>query len=88
MGRKRKTLAILTTNNPPLSKRMKNTKTIIREAQELSDEYEYYADCERRGEISRATYFRACATGDGLTHAQAESWLRENYQRAGVGHLY
>jgi hypothetical protein len=67
---------------------MKLLKTILAEAQEMSDEYEFYADAERTGEISRNTFFRACAAGDGLTRAEAEACLKENYQRAGVAHLY
>lgn len=68
---------------------MKTTKTILREVRELqiADEYEYYADAERTGEISRATYFRACALA-GLTRTEAKECLRENYQRAGVAHLF
>ena len=68
---------------------MKQLKTILREAQEnhQADEFEFYADAERTGEISRKTYFRACAAGD-ATHGDAAEWLRENYQRAGIAHLY
>jgi len=68
---------------------MKQLKTIIREAKvnHQSDEFEFFADAQRSGEISFATYIRACAVGDGLTHDSACAALRENYQRAGVGHL-
>lgn len=67
----------------------KRLATIIREAQETheDDEFSFYADAERRGEISRETYFRACKAGD-ASRAEAAEWLRENYQRAGVEHLY
>lgn len=67
---------------------MKTLKTILKEASSMSDEYEYYADAERTGEISRAVYLRACAAGDGLTKEEALKCLRENYQRAGRGHLF
>lgn len=68
---------------------MKQLKTILREAQEYhqADEFEFYADAERTGEISRETYFRACAAGN-ASRAEASEWLQENYQRAGIGHLY
>lgn len=66
---------------------MKNTKTILREAKEMSDEYEFLADSERTGEISRNTYYRACAEA-GLSKREASDCLRENYQRAGLGHLF
>lgn len=68
---------------------MKNTKTIMREAQEhhQADEFEFYADAERNGEISRKTYLRACIAA-GAAPAEAGEWLRENYRRAGVEHLF
>jgi len=68
---------------------MKNTQTILQEVQTLAiaDEYEYYADAERSGEISRATYYRACEKA-GLPHNKAVACLRENYQRAGLAHLF
>lgn len=68
---------------------MKQLKTILREAQEnhQADEFEFFCDAERTGEISRATYFRACRAAD-ATEDEAREWLRENYQRAGVAHLY
>lgn len=68
---------------------MKNTKTIMREAQEhhQDDEFRFYANAERNKEISRATYLRACMKA-GAEKAEALEWLRENYQRAGIGHLY
>lgn len=67
---------------------MKNLKTILKEAVGMSDEYEFFADSERTGEISRAIYYRACATGDGMTASEADKVLRENYQRAGLAHLF
>lgn len=68
---------------------MKQLKTILREAQEShqDDEFEFYADAERTGEISRKTYFRACAAAN-ASKSEAAEWLQENYQRAGVAHLY
>ena len=68
---------------------MKRLKTILREAQKnhQADEFEFYCDAERNGEISRATYFRACKTA-GAEKSEATKWLHENYQRAGVSHLY
>jgi hypothetical protein len=66
---------------------MKNTKTIMQEAESLSDEYEFYADAERRGEISRRVYYSACSKS-GLTRKEATEVLRENYQRAGIAHLF
>lgn len=67
---------------------MKYLKTILREAVEChqSDEYEYYADAQRTGEISLRTYFRACGAAE-ASRAEAAEWLRENYQRAGLSHL-
>lgn len=52
----------------------------------MNDECEYYADEERTGEISRRTYRRACGCA-GMSKAEALASLRENYQRAGIGHL-
>lgn len=66
---------------------MKNTKTIMREAESLSDECEFYADAERTGEISRRVYFAACSKA-GFSRAEATEALRENYQRAGIAHLF
>lgn len=68
---------------------MKSTKTIMREAQEFhqADEFEFFADAERHREISRATYLRACKAG-GASRAEALEWLKENYQRAGVVHMF
>lgn len=66
---------------------MKHLKTILREIEDSPDEFEDLCDAERRREISRRTYFRACAKL-GVTRQEAEEWLRESYQRAGVGHLF
>ena len=67
---------------------MKQLKTILREAQEhhQDNEFGFYCDAERNGEISRTTYFRACKAAD-ATKGEAAEWLHENYQRAGVAHL-
>lgn len=67
---------------------MKQLKTILREAQEnhQSDEFEFYCDAERTGEISLKTYFRACKEA-GADKSEAKEYLRENYQRAGLKHL-
>lgn len=67
---------------------MKHLKTILREAQEnhQSDEFEFYCDAQRTGEISLNTYFRACIAAN-ATRSEAREWLRENYQRAGIKHL-
>jgi hypothetical protein len=65
---------------------MKNLKTILKEVAKFADEYEALCDAERTGEISLRTYLRACAVMD-ADYANAMEWLRENYQRAGVGHL-
>ena len=66
---------------------MKQLKTILRESEPRSDEHEFFADAERVGEISKAVYFRACASC-GLTRQEARESLAENYQRAGLGHLF
>lgn len=67
---------------------MKYTKTIMREAKEhhQSDEFEFYADAERNGEISLKTYLKACALA-GASKTEAKEWLKENYCRAGIKHL-
>lgn len=59
----------------------------MQDAESMSDEYEFYADAERRGEISRRVYFSACARA-GLSRSEAKAALRENYQRAGIAHLF
>lgn len=68
---------------------MKQLKTILKEAQEnhQSNEFEFFANSERSGEISRRTYYRVCRVAH-ASRDEASSWLRENYQRAGVAHLY
>lgn len=71
--------------NAPMQ--MKTLKTILSEASENTDPYEFYADAERVGDISLRTFFRACAAGDGLSYDGAAEVLRENYQRAGLNHL-
>lgn len=57
------------------------------ESKEFSDEYEFLAESERLNEISRVTYFRACLAL-GLTKQEASDSLFENYQRAGISHLF
>lgn len=66
---------------------MKQLKTILAAVEDASDPYELIAQAEKQGEISVNTFFRACATGDGLTRVEAKEVLREYYQRAGVAHL-
>lgn len=68
---------------------MKQAKTVIREADDLSlsDEYEYYAEQCRDGEISRATYYRACKM-TGLSRSEAKETLKHSYDLAGLGHLF
>ena len=66
---------------------MKQLKTILDEASEMSDWHEFIADAERMGEISRAVYLRACKVVE-LSEDEALESLRENYQRAGLAHLF
>lgn len=67
---------------------MKQLKTILREAEEnhQSDEFEFFADSERTGDISLKIYLRACQSAN-ASRSEAKEWLRENYQRAGLSHL-
>jgi hypothetical protein len=71
----------------PIFTAMKQLKTILSEGEEMSDEYDFYADAERTGEISRVIYVRACLAA-GLSKSKALESLRKNYQRAGLSHLF